>query len=317
MTLAGVIFSGSIILNLYLIAFSGLLSQTSAVNEVVVREGDDAQKIAVVRIEGTILGPTFQEFSRQLTHAENDPNVKALVVSIDSPGGAITPSDQIFNRIRAFKQKKGAPVVVSMGFLATSGGYYAACAADHIVAEPTTWTGNIGVYMMRFDLSEAMAHLGIKDVTVAAPEGGLKYESLSKPPSTQFTEHYQHLVDSANQRFRERVIEGRGSRLRRPIDEVATGRVYAAADALADGLVDQVGYAEDAYAHAQSAAGLGNPKIVRYTKPPSVMDVLMSEGGGTPVVRGKMGRDGLELEVTREMLQELMVPQPMYLFTGR
>src|SRR5205823_12472229 len=103
---------------------------------------------------------------KQLTAAEKDSNIRAVVLHIDTPGGGVTSSDEIYARILRFKEKKNVPVVATMAALGTSGGYYIACACDFVYAETTTWTGNIGVLQEGFNVYELFQKWGIKETTI-------------------------------------------------------------------------------------------------------------------------------------------------------
>src|SRR3954452_18538723 len=146
-TLATAIFGLSITLNLYLLAFSVFssgLGHSAGIEQTVLVEGDPKEKVAVIPVTGMILTNTADRFNQMLTAAEKDSAVKAIVVEVDTPGGAVTPSDEIHARILRFRQQfPNRPVVISMGGLATSGGYYISCAGQYVFAQRTTLTGNI------------------------------------------------------------------------------------------------------------------------------------------------------------------------------
>ena len=218
--------------------------------------GDPHQTIAVVPLEGLIDDREAQRFDRMITRAEVDKNVKAVVVRINTPGGAVTASDDIYARIRKFKSKKdGIPVVISMGGMATSGGYYAACAGDHLFAEETTLTGNIGVLLPGFNFSKLMDKWGIADQTIVSTGAIYKNAgSMFAPSSEKDREYLQGIADSAFTRFKEVVRTGRGSNLKGDINAIADGRVYVAHQALDAGLVDEIGYLDEAIQYATKAA---------------------------------------------------------------
>ncbi|MGH7180211.1 MAG: S49 family peptidase, partial [Tepidisphaeraceae bacterium] len=131
-TLATTIFGMSLALNVYLLLISGLTGAASTPEETVIIPGSVHETIAVVPISGEIDTKTFEQFGRIMDRIEKDANVKALVLEINTPGGEVTASDDIYQRILRFKAKKGLPVVATMGAMATSGGYYVACGADQI-----------------------------------------------------------------------------------------------------------------------------------------------------------------------------------------
>src|SRR5688500_13076866 len=158
-TMALAIFSVSIILNLVLLATSGLGALAS--NDVgtvasVVNDGDASQKVAVIPIDDVIDTPLRDRFERAIRQVEDDPSVKTLVIEVDTPGGTVTASDEIYHRIKKFKSRRNIPVVTAMGGMATSGGYYVACATDEIFVPPTTLKRDLGVIMKRFNYSSAV-----------------------------------------------------------------------------------------------------------------------------------------------------------------
>src|SRR5262249_48785977 len=153
-TLATSIFGMSLLANVYLIAFNGIFSSDTSPLEATVAEGSPAQKIAVIPVEGVITSHASQQIALWLRSIEKDANVKAVVLAVDTPGGYVTPSDEIYHHVTQLKKNRGIPVAVAMGAMATSGGYYLSAGADQIFAQPTTITGNIGVLMPRFNVSE-------------------------------------------------------------------------------------------------------------------------------------------------------------------
>ena len=157
-----------------------------------------------------------------------------MVFEIDSPGGTVTASDEIYNRIRRFKDEapKRVPVVVSMGSLATSGGYYAACGADYVFAQPTTFTGNIGVLMPRYNFSKLMEKYGVEETTIVST--GAKYKnagSSSSPRTSRGQEVHAATGRRAFTQFKQVVKNGRGSKLNGESEEIVNGKVYTAKEA--------------------------------------------------------------------------------------
>ncbi|MDB5322455.1 MAG: Protease, partial [Phycisphaerales bacterium] len=253
-TLATAVFGLSITLNLYLLAFSVLggglgLSRAAGIEQTVLVEGDPKEKIAVIPVSGVILTNTADRFNAMLTAAEKDPNVKAIVIDVDTPGGAVTPSDEIHARILRFRQQfPTRPVVVTMGGLATSGGYYVSCAGEYVFAQRTTLTGNIGVILPRYNFSKLAKSYGVEEVTVTAPANGFKNAGSSLAPiDEKDNEYLQGLINDAYGSFKTAVKTGRAGKLAGKIEEIANGKVYTASEALSLGLVDQLGYATDAY----------------------------------------------------------------------
>ncbi len=328
-TLATAVFGLSITLNLYLLAFSALgsgFSRSQGIEQSVVVEGDVKEKIAVIPVTGMILANTADRFNQILNAAEKDPTVKAIVIDVDTPGGAVSPSDEIHARILRFRQQNPTrPVVVTMRGLATSGGYYISCAADYVFAQQTTLTGNIGVIMPRYNYSKLAQSYGVEEVTVAAPPNGFKNAgSPFAPVSEQDNQYLQGLIDDAYGKFKMVVNNGRKGKLTAKIDDIANGKVYSATEAKALGLVDQLGYATDAYDKAAALAHLSNKHVVKYSKPQGFLDALLggsessssalpgrsAAGGGTTI-------NGINVNVDASLLDELNRPRLMYLWRGQ
>ena len=263
---------GSFLLNLVLMAGGGSSSDEPTAVSQVIRKGDDKQRIAVVEVAGPIDGNTSARFARLLDHVEREAHVQGLVIEIDSPGGTVTASDEIYERILRYKANrktagKPAGVVISMRSMATSGGYYVACGGDYIFAEQTTLTGNIGVLMSRFNFSELMAKHGIQESTIVST--GADFKNVGSPFSPETDEgkaYLKGIVDDAFNRFKQVVTAGRGANISGK--DIFNGKVFTASEAVKDGLVDKLGYPDDAYAYAATKlASLSNPQVVRFREP--------------------------------------------------
>ena len=327
-TLATVILGLSLTLNLYTFFFSGIGSslgfpRAQGITQTVVVEGDTHQKIAVIPVTGIIMEGTAEKFNLMLTLAEKDSNVKAIVIDVDTPGGAVTPSDEINARITRFrKDNPNRPVVVTMGGMATSGGYYVSCAADYIFAQPTTLTGNIGVILPRYNFSKLAQAYGVEEVTVTAPEHGFKNAGSSFAPITERdTKYYQGLIDNAYDKFTTVVSNGRKGKLNGKIEDIADGAVYPADKALALGLIDQLGYDTDAYDKAAKLANLSYKHVVKYSKPQTLMDLFGGLEGKSNLsaksANGGVTINGVNVNIDAALLDELSRPRLMYLWRGQ
>jgi protease-4 len=265
-------------------------------------------KVAIVSLTGAIMGG--DGFVRsQLDHVTEDESVKAIVLRVDSPGGTVSGSDEIHYRLAKLAKDRELPVVVSMGGIAASGGYYVAMANggrdDVIFAEPATLTGSIGVIIPHFDLSKLMKKLDIEDDSISS--GPLK-EMLSptkeRTPELAARERkiLQSLVDDMFSRFKEIVKEGRPKLDDAKVAQVATGQIFTAKQAQEAGLVDRIGFLEDAVDRAVELAGLtkDTARVVKYTKPKALLDEVL--GGQSPGA-------GVSLAT----LAELATPRAWYL----
>lgn len=269
-------------------------------------------KVAVVSIDGLIMEGLVAFEERQIEQAEKDPAVKAVVIRINSPGGSISASDKIFRRLKELRDGKGEkstaakPLVVSMGALAASGGYYVAMPARTLYAEPTTLTGSIGVYVALPNVHELTEKHGIKMDVIkrgAVKFAGSPFQAL-KPEEREM---WQDMVDKAYEQFKAVVEEGRpmlkGKWEEKVINEkrtvtdadgknpqaiqyvrqLADGGTYTASQALAFHLVDKIGYLEDAAKDAATAAGLGSDyAVVAYERPFTLLEAFMGAKSQPP-----------------------------------
>ncbi|HWP23553.1 MAG TPA: signal peptide peptidase SppA [Candidatus Binatia bacterium] len=217
--------------------------------------------VGVLQIEGTI--DDSQDVLSELKRLKEMPWVKAIVVRIDSPGGAVAPTQEIFEEIQ--KSKKQKPFIASLGGMATSGGYYIAAACDKIVANPGTLTGSIGVIMQLSNVEELMKKIGVKGVNIKSGQNkdlGSPFQPLS-PEGKQIL---QGLVDNVHGQFVAAVAKGRGMD-EAEVRKLADGRVYSGAQAKELGLVDQFGTLQEAIELAARRAGIEAEPAVYYSRP--------------------------------------------------
>ncbi len=233
-----------------------------------------ADKIAVVRVTGLIALDTVNYAVRQIRAARDDQRVKAVVLRVDSPGGTVTGSDQIWRELILLKNA-GKPIVVSMGGFAASGGYYVAAPADRIFAEPTTTTGSIGVILELPNASGLLDKVGVDFEAITAGEWK-NMGSPFEPFEPRELERFQEMVDQSYERFLEVVASGRGISMSE-VGRVAEGQVFTSAEALERNLIDELGYLEDAILQAKSLSGAEGPhKVIRYVKPFSFSSALFN-----------------------------------------
>jgi protease IV len=257
-------------------------------------EGKGQDKVLLVELAGVLAEePIFTLESRpqvsllarvreELEKAAEDERVKALVLRINSPGGTVTASDILYHEIKRFKDRRKVPVVASILDVGASGGYYAALAADRIVAHPTTVTGSIGVLMLTVNASGLLEKIGVSaDYITSGPRKDMG--SPFRPLTPDERAIFQEVIDQLYGRFVALIVRERGldeARVRR----FADGRIYTAAEALSLGLVDRVGYLEDAIALAREAAGIPDAKVVTYHRPRQYRATIYS-GGEAPAFR--------------------------------
>jgi len=314
--LATTILGLSLTLNVYLILTSALVGGSSGLREGTIADGDPTQKIAVIPLVGLIDQDASTQFARFMRTAEQDEHVKGIVIHVDSPGGTVSAADEIYHRIQDYKLKKPTtPVVVSQAGLAASGGYYVSCAADYIMAQPTTLTGNIGVLMPRFNVSKFLDEHGVEETTITSTGATYKNAgSMFRPTDPVHDKYLQDLADKAFDQFKTVVRVGR-KYTTKEVNDAANGKIYTAADALAMKLIDKIGYLEDAYKEVATRATLNNPTIVRYQNPPSLFDMLSSQS--TVPSRGAATNININgIKVDGKGIADLMTPRLMYLWRG-
>ncbi|HTW95902.1 MAG TPA: signal peptide peptidase SppA, partial [Tepidisphaeraceae bacterium] len=289
---------------------------------VLLKDGDADQVVAIVPISGLITDTSAAQFDNDLTDIERDKSVKAVVLQVDTPGGSATASDEMLHRLKVFeKRRDDLKVTVSMGAMATSGGYYVSCGGDTIFAEPGTMTANIGVLMPNINVSGLMQKWGIQDATIVGAGGTYKEAgSPLKPEDAQSTAYLQGLVNTTLDQFKTVVVDNRfAGKTPAFASEIFDGRVLIGKAAIARGLVDKIGYLDDAETYAASGAGLSNPRYVRYDPAVNLLSQLLggqsvNDLGGQSALAGTFDIDGSEIDVRQ--LAMLLASRPIYLWSG-
>jgi protease-4 len=258
-----VIFGGLflVLFGFMLLAYSAVKSTATSVT--LETETTVGARIGIAEAKGTIgeVGPAgvdSDKLVKLLKKYERDDDIKAIVLRVDSPGGSVAPSQEIHDAIKRLRAKK--KVVVSMGALAASGGYYISAAADRIYAEPGTLTGSIGVIFMHFNVRGLLEWARVEETTLKT---GKYKDTLSpfRPLQETDREEIQKLSDDVYGQFVQAVAEGRGIPEPR-VRELAEGRIYTGKRARELKLVDDLGGLDDAVAAAWQLAGQsGEPKV--------------------------------------------------------
>jgi protease-4 len=238
---------------------------------------------------GVASGIASDDLSRAIRQATQDKNIKAIVLRVDSPGGSVTASDQILHAVK-MAQKAGKPVVVSMGAVAASGGYYIATSANRIVAEPGTITGSIGVLTGKVSFGKTIGLVGANAETVAVGKNTLM-DSPLQPYTPEQWALLNHQADVIYDDFTRKVAAGRKLPLEK-VHELARGRVWSGTDAHARGLVDSLG---GFWTAADEAAGLakvpaGGMVFKSYPRPTGLWGRLTGMFGGLQASLGLFGR---------------------------
>lgn len=275
-------------------------------------------KIAILTVEGVMMQGEGSFVKKQIDQIRKDDNVKAIVLRVDSPGGLVNSADYMYHHLNELIKDRELPIVVSMGDIAASGGYYVSMAVGEyerlpsnqnkdlkplIFAEPTSWTGSIGVLIPHYDLSGLAAKYDVHEDSIKSHP--LKaMGSMLKEMSPQERAIFQELVDEMFNHFKDVVKSGRDNLDDAKITEVATGQIFTATQAKAHGLVDKIDYIEGAIDRAAELAGLDleSADVIKYKAQPTLTDVLM----GTAQAQQSRG-------MSLDLLIESSVPRPYYL----
>ncbi len=257
-------------------------------------------KVAIIEIEGTIIsGDGFVK--KQIDRVREDKNVKAVVLRVNSPGGTVTGSDYIYHHLKQLIKDRQIPMVVSMGSLAASGGYYVSMAVGddekRIYAEPTTWTGSIGVIIPHYDISGLLEKWSVEDDSIAS--GPLKQMlSPTRKADDALRDREQavvkNLVDECFAGFKHIVLDSRPAlRNDQALQDTAfTGQIFTAQQAHKNGLVDEIGFVEDAIDRAVELANLSKDsvRVVKYKQPLGVFSELIGATAGERSSRIDVGQ---------------------------
>jgi len=283
---------GSFFLNLiffFWIAVMGFRPSVSDSFKEVFISGDRHARdvVAVIEIDGVIMGDVgfgrdmVALAKRQLDMAGDDDRVKSVILSVDSPGGSMTATDILHKYVLEFKQKKKKKVVVLIKDLAASGGYYISAPADRIIAYPTAVTGSIGVIWPHYNYAGLFEKIGLQDKSIKS--GDKKdMSSGSREMTPQERDIIKGIVMEMHQRFVKIVSDGRKLSMSQ-VEKLADGRVFSASQALKAGLIDKIGYFEEAEAAASELAGLTRYKVITYRKQKGFMESLLEGYQGRAV----------------------------------
>lgn len=257
--------------------------------EVVLVGSPARDKVLMIDVDGTIssaleTGFLARENSvvarvfERLERAAADPLVKAVILRLDTPGGEVTASDIIYHEVLRFKERTGRPVIGLMMSVAASGGYYIASACDAIIAHPSTLTGSIGVISIFPSVEALMAKIGVKvNIIKSGPskDSGSPFRDMTEDEKKIF----QAVIDEYYEGFLAVVAKGRQGKIAAAeLRRIADGRVYTAPQALKLGLIDAVGYFDDAFARAKDGASLKSAKLVSYTYFPKTKSNIYADG---------------------------------------
>ncbi|HSW39691.1 MAG TPA: signal peptide peptidase SppA, partial [Acidobacteriota bacterium] len=232
-------------------------------------------QLALLELTGTITDS--KDFIDQLTEYGNRPGIKAVVLRINSPGGGVAATQEIYEAIKSFREETGKKVIVSMASVAASGGYYVACGADKIFANPGTVTGGIGVIAQWYNYADLLRWAKMQNVVIKS--GDLKDAgSGTRLMTEEEKKYFQSLIDTMHGQF---VAAVAGSREldENIVRELADGRVYTGQEAKAHQLIDELGTLQDAIDAAAEIAGIqGKPRIISpQRRRVSLLDIILSD----------------------------------------
>jgi protease-4 len=219
--------------------------------------------------------------SEALKLAAEDDNVKGLILRIRSPGGGVSASETMYHMLSKWREKTGRPVVAYFQGLATSGAYYLAMSSNEVIAHPSSVTGSIGVVMPGINIAGLMEQFGVSNQTLTSG----KYKdsgSMLRPMRDDERAVLQGVVDDLYGRFVDVVDQGRPNLDAEAVKKAADGRVYSANQALALGLVDQIGHLEEAIERAEALAGIDDSEIIMYRTEGDLTTNLYSQYETTP-----------------------------------
>ncbi len=264
--LIGTLLLLSITANFYLGSMVAVL--TSSTHEATWEAGDANQRIVIIPVSGVINDSTAGFVRQSLSSIEENPPA-AIVLRVDSPGGTVGASDRIWHMLKQFKDEHNTTIVASFGGVAASGGYYVSMQCDHIMAEPTSLTGSIGVVASGFTVDKLLDKVGVTPELIASSKSdkktqGSPFEAWTPDDRAALRQR----LDVIHNRFIEIVEEGREGKLTNGVEVWATGEVFTADNAKTEGLVDSVGYLEDAIEQAKTLASISGDPLVTIIRPP-------------------------------------------------
>ena len=233
-------------------------------------------KIALLQVDGTIMPPFTERLIKQIERVGKDDQVKGVLLVIDSPGGLVADSHEIYHRLKQVSAKK--PIFVQMKRMAASGGYYIAMGAGpqgRIFAEPTTWTGSIGVIIPRYDFSKLAEKYGVGSDPLKT--GEFK-DALSpfRPLSDNERKLWENILDQSFQKFIGVIDENREGLDAAAVKVLATGQIFTADDAKQNKLIDEIGYEEDALKALKEKLKLKDARVITYKSHLTLVEQILA-----------------------------------------
>lgn len=290
------------------------LFDTTSFEENIMLNGEMTERVAVLHLEGVIqgseafwgVGYDHEQFLGMIKQASEDPTVKAVILRVDSPGGGVLETEQIYNALKEMQDEYDTPYYVSMGNTAASGGYYVSAPADKIFAEPATLTGSIGVIMESVNFAGLAEKYGITTNTI---KSGKHKDILSstREMTDEEREILQSMVDEMYDEFVSVIVDGR-QLTERKVRELADGRIYTGRQAQAVDLVDEVGDFSATLADLQEAYDLEDAQVIQYNLP---FQTVSKFGLSLQNIFGSKDED---IKTILQLLQQSDKPRAMYIY---
>ena len=306
-----IIFFGSLVLNFFFAILLAGQQVDAQVRETVILDGAMNQQIAVIDIKGAITDQLAEQLEVQFKRVRENKNYKALLLYVNSPGGGVTASDTIAHYVDQVKAA-GKPVVVFMGTVAASGGYYVSAGADYIMAGPTTITGSIGVLAVIPNIHGTLEKIGAHVTVIRSTPATRKAIGLpSEPWDPANREYFQKLIDPSHQRFVDVIYQGRKKHFPdiSVLEKLADGAAMKSALAKEVKLIDQAdAYFEDAIAKAAELAKLKKPRVLRLSRKPASLREMFT---------GASQSKNALINIDASLLDNLTTPRLLYLWQGQ
>ena len=268
----------SVILNFTLLSTTTTPLKSETTERFISGDETAEDRIVIIDIKGTIMPPFTARMLKMIKQAKEDENVKGILLSVDSPGGLVADSHQIYHRLTELSAEK--KVYVSMGRMAASGGVYVAMGAGEdakMFAEPTTWTGSIGVIIPRYDFSKLGEKFGVSSDSLATGEFKDSMNPL-KPLSDRDREVWGEILNESFDRFIDVVAEGRKNLDKETVrNELATGQIFTATQAVENGLIDGIAYEDEVIETLKKDLALSEVRVIKYRYQPTIAEILLGE----------------------------------------
>lgn len=292
-------------------------SMTETLGYSIIEEGSATERIAVLRVDGVIQdtgaassffvteGYNHSFFLKQLEEAKNDSSVKGIVLAVDSPGGGVVESAEIYKDIMKIKEETDKPIYVSMGAMAASGGYYIAAPADKIFVMRETMTGSIGVILQSVNYGGLAEKYGVEFVTIKTGP----YKDILSPSRDMLPEEeamLQEMINDSYEEFVRIIADGRGM-TEAEVKKVADGRILNGRQAIEANLADDYGFEEDVIAALKTDLDLPDAEVFEYSTTESFASLFAVKASSF------MGVD-LETKLISKLITDNQAPRMMYLY---